>query len=127
SESVMGFIVAVREPAGQSVRPMTMTAGTGSTALRRLVASLTALLAVTTAFAVGYVVALYRRGEPSSYRLTAAGLDSGLSCDRLLQWYVDHGLAQVTAWGWQSPIYREVAPSAVPRGPTHPRATTSCA
>ena len=103
---------------------MTMARGTAPTSLRRLVASVTALLAVTTAFAVGYLVALDRRDGSSSYRLTAAGLDSGLSCERLRQWYVDHGLAQVRAWGWQSPIYREVAPSAVPGAPTDQGGTT---
>jgi hypothetical protein len=99
---------------------MTMTR---STALRRLLAWVTALLAVTTAFTVGYLVALERRGDPSSYRLTGAGLDSGLSCDRLRQWYVDHGLAQVTAWGWQSPVYRELGPAQGPDAPVDQGAT----
>jgi hypothetical protein len=115
----MGSIVAAWEPAGQSVRPMTMT---GSIALRRLVAWVTALLALTTAFAGGYLIARDRGDEPS-YRLTGAGLDSGLSCERLRQWYVDHGLAQVTAWGWQSPIYRELGPEVAPGAPTDQRGT----
>lgn len=96
---------------------MTMT-GPAPTTLRRVVASATALLALTTAFAVGYLVAGDRRDDPSSYRLAAAGLDSGLSCDRLLQWYVGHGLDQVTAWGWQGQMYRELgAGVAVPDAP----------
>jgi hypothetical protein len=89
---------------------MTMT---GATTPRRIVATFTALLAITTAFVAGFLVsdARSRVSEPA-YRLTAAGLYNGLSCDRLRQWYVDHGLDQVTAWGWQAPMYRMVTPMA---------------
>jgi hypothetical protein len=89
---------------------MTMT---GATTLRRTTATAIAVVAVTTAFAAGFLVSEARSGthEPA-YRLTAAGLDSGLSCDRLRQWYVGHGLDQVTAWGWQMPMYREAVPMA---------------
>ena len=106
---------------------MTMTGRTGQTALRRLVATVTALLAMSTAVAVGYLVVLDRGDGPTSYRLAGAGLDSGLSCDRLREWYVGHGLAQVTAWGWQSPIYREVAPQAGPGAPVAQGGPTAAA
>jgi hypothetical protein len=78
--------------------------------LRRTVATVTVLAAVGTAFAAGTLVA-DRDGEDASYRLTAAGLDDGLSCESLRQWYVAHGLDRVTAWGWQVPTYRTYAPS----------------
>ena len=82
---------------------MAMTLGT---ALRRIVATVTVLLAVTTAFAAGFLVSDARHDQRPMLDLTAAGLDSGLSCDRLRQWYVDHGLDRVTAWGWQIPAMR---------------------
>jgi hypothetical protein len=82
---------------------MAMTLGT---ALRRIVATVTVLLAVTTAFAAGFLVSDTRHDQKPMLDLTAAGLDSGLSCDRLRQWYVDHGLDRVTAWGWQIPAMR---------------------
>jgi hypothetical protein len=85
---------------------------TGSTVLRRIVASITALVAMAGAFAAGFLVSDGRSGEPPAYRLSAAGLDSGLSCDRLRQWYVDHALERVTAWGWGSPIYADGIPLA---------------
>ncbi len=82
-----------------------MTPGmTFGTALRRTVATLAVLVVVAAAFAAGFVVAGARHGETPSYRLTGAGLDSGLTCERLRQWYVDHAVDQVTAWGWQSPL-----------------------
>jgi Beta propeller domain len=85
---------------------MAMTLGT---ALRRIVATLTVLLAVTTAFAAGFLVSDARHDPKPQLHLTAAGLDSGLSCDRLREWYVDHGLDRVTAWGWQGPALRAYA------------------
>ncbi len=70
-------------------------------ALRRVAAALAALLAVTAAFASGFLVAQGRGTErPTPVRLAAAGLGSGLSCDALRQWYVDRALDRVTAWGW---------------------------
>jgi hypothetical protein len=78
--------------------------------LRRTLATVTVLAAVGTAFAAGTLVA-DRGGEDPSYRLTAAGLDDGLSCEGLQRWYVAHGLDRVTAWGWQVPTYRTYAPS----------------
>ncbi|WP_331525980.1 beta-propeller domain-containing protein [Nocardioides sp.] len=78
---------------------------TGPMILRRVVASVTVLVALATAFAAGLLVA-DGRGDQPSYRLTGAGLDSGLTCDRVRQWYVDHGVERVTAWGWQGPMYR---------------------
>ena len=80
---------------------------TGSTVLRRVVAVVTALLAVAAAFVTGFLASQAHHAEPPAYRLTAAGLDGGLSCDRLREWYVDHGVRQVTAWGWRSPIHAE--------------------
>jgi uncharacterized secreted protein with C-terminal beta-propeller domain len=85
---------------------------TGSTVLRRIVASITALVAMVGAFAAGFLVSDARSGEPPADRLSAAGLDSGLSCDRLRQWYVDHALERVTAWGWSTPIYDDAIPLA---------------
>lgn len=76
---------------------------TGPSVLRRVVAALTALVAMAGAFAAGLLVAGARGGEPPAYRL-AAGLDGGLTCERLRQWYVDHAIDRVTAWGWQAPI-----------------------
>jgi hypothetical protein len=83
---------------------------TGSTVLRRVVACVTALLAVGVAFLAGFLVSDAHHEGPAGYRLTAAGLDTGLSCDRLREWNVDHGLRQVTAWGWRSPIDAEAVP-----------------
>src|SRR5262245_61757898 len=73
--------------------------------LRRTTALLGVLLAVTTAFAVGLLLGPGRGG--ASVQLTGQDLGAGLSCDRLRQWYVDHALEEVTAWGWQGPpLYR---------------------
>jgi hypothetical protein len=80
-----------------------------ASAVRRIVATLTVLLAVTTAFAAGFLVSDARRGEKPQLHLAAAGLNSGLSCERLRQWYVAHGLDRVTAWGWQGPALRAYA------------------
>jgi hypothetical protein len=79
--------------------------------LRRTVATGTVALLVTSAFAAGLLVADARSGDDPGVRLTAAGLHDGLSCDALRGWYVDHGVDQVTAWGWQElePIYNGVA------------------
>src|SRR3954471_5233518 len=114
--SVMSSMVPAREapgePHGRCVRQMIMpapTASTAPTALRRTVATVTALAAATTAFAAGFLVADGRGGGHPSYRLTAAGLDTGLSCDLLREWYVGHGGDQVTAWGWQGPAIRMLA------------------
>ena len=78
--------------------------------VRRVVASVTALLAVTAAFVAGFLLSDVQQDAPPAYRLAAAGLDSGLSCDRVREWYVDHGVRQVTAWGWRSPIFAEALP-----------------
>ena len=88
---------------------MAMTLGT---AFRRIVATVTVLLAVTTAFAAGFLVSDARHDRKPTLELTAAGLDTGLSCDRLRQWYVEHGLDRVTAWGWQIPAMRAAVPQA---------------
>src|SRR4051812_28072273 len=91
---------------------------TGSRVLRRIVATVTALVAMAGAFAAGFLTAGAGGGDPTAYRLSAAGLDSGLSCDRLRRWYVGHALDRVTAWGWQAPIYyAEDAPMAGDAGP----------
>jgi hypothetical protein len=82
------------------------------TALRRAAATGTVALLVLSAFGAGVVVTEARGGGDPPLRLTAAGLDSGLSCDGLRAWYVDHGVAQVTAWGWQGPAYRMLAGTA---------------
>ena len=75
-------------------------------AIRRIGATLAAVLAVTAAFASGFLVAQGRGGDrPTPVRLAAAGLGSGLSCDELRQRYVDRALERVTAWGWDSPAY----------------------
>jgi uncharacterized secreted protein with C-terminal beta-propeller domain len=43
-------------------------------------------------------------GDP--VRLVNADLRQSTSCDQLLRWYVDHGVARVTPWGWDvSRIY----------------------
>src|SRR5262245_37118945 len=73
--------------------------------LRRTTALLGVLLAVATAFAAGFLLGPGRGG--ASVQLTGQDLGAGLSCDRLRQWYVDHALEEVTAWGWQGPpLYR---------------------
>ncbi len=75
-------------------------------AIRRTMAALLALVVVTTAFATGFLVAKGRGDErPTPLRLAGAGLGSGLDCDALRQWYVDHALDRVTAWGWDLPAY----------------------
>ena len=86
---------------------------TGHTALRRFVATGSVLVAATTAFGAGFLVSEARHAT-ADYRLTGAGLDTGLSCDRLRDWYVDHGLDQVTAWGWQGSEYRGYAVPSAP-------------
>jgi hypothetical protein len=88
---------------------------TGSSVLRKAFATVSVLAAVVTAVVAVFLVAGARSGEPPAYRL-AAGLDRGLSCDRLRQWYVDHAVDRVTAWGWQSPIYAEGVPMAGTNG-----------
>jgi hypothetical protein len=85
--------------------------------LRRTVAVLGALLAVTTAFVVGLALSPGHHVRGPRLALTGQDLGMGLSCQRLRQWYVDHALDQVTAWGWQGPpIY------AAEGGPTGPGA-----
>jgi hypothetical protein len=79
--------------------------------VRRAVAVLGVLLAVATAFAAGLVVAR-RSGDDPSVRLAGADLGSGRSCPDLLQWYVDHGVRQVTAWGWSGPVMYGAVPNA---------------
>jgi hypothetical protein len=76
----------------------------GMNLLRRTTALLGVLLAVTTAFAAGFLLGP-GRGGGTSVLLTGQELGAGLSCDRLRQWYVDHALEQVTAWGWQGPPF----------------------
>ena len=77
-----------------------------SAVLRRVAAALAAVLAVTAAFASGFLVAQGRGNDrPTPVRLAAAGLGSGLSCHALRQWYVDRGSDRVTAWGWDQPAY----------------------
>src|SRR3954454_4527840 len=84
---------------------------TGTSALRKSVATGSVLVAVSTAFGAGILVAEARHDRPR-YQLSATGRDGGLSCDRLLDWYVHHGLDRVTAWGWDGPAYRVLAGSA---------------
>ena len=91
------------------MRSRTTSGSTSGTVLRRTVATVTAALLVASAFAAGFLVADARSGEHPDVRLTAAGLHDGLSCDALLAWYVGHGVDQVTAWGWQEPIYNGLA------------------
>src|SRR5262245_53434628 len=105
--SAMCPIVPVWEPFGQTGRLMSMT---GATLVRRTVATVTVLLAVTTAFVAGLLVSEARSGEKPAYRLAAAGLDSGLPCEQIRKWYVGHGLDRVTAWGWEEPMYRAAIP-----------------
>ncbi len=74
--------------------------------IRRIGAALAAVLAVTAAFASGFLVAQGRGSDrPTPVRLAATGLGSGLSCDELRQRYVDRALERVTAWGWDTPAY----------------------
>ncbi len=98
-------------------------------AIRRIGAALAAVLAVTAAFASGFLVAQGRGSDrPTPVRLAAAGLGSGLSCGDLRQRYVDRALERVTAWGWDTPAYdvgRTMAPEADAASPqTAPRAAT---
>ncbi len=75
-------------------------------AIRRTGAALAAVLAVTAAFAAGFLVAQGRGVDPPTpVRLASAGLGSGLSCEELRQRYVDRALEQVTAWGWGTSAY----------------------
>ncbi|WP_167880467.1 beta-propeller domain-containing protein [Nocardioides guangzhouensis] len=85
-------------------------------AARRWLAVTAAVALVGGSFAAG---AVWRGGgdEVRSGRLVAAplrplpqapgvGLVSADSCDQLLDWYVDHALDRVTAWGWDGgPVY----------------------
>jgi hypothetical protein len=108
----MASMVAPGEPPDQGHRQMTMLV------LRRAFAVLGVLLAVATAFAVGVVVA-QRSSDDPSVRLARADLGSGRSCSDLLQWYVDHGVRRVTAWGWSGPVvYGAVPSSGTAAGPT---------
>jgi hypothetical protein len=103
--------------------------------IRRVGAALAAVLAVTAAFASGFLVAQGRGADgPPAVRLAAAGLGSGLSCDALRQWYVDRALDRVTAWGWgprvMYPLGRTPAqgdassPLTTPRTATTPTTTS---
>ncbi|MFT3874102.1 MAG: beta-propeller domain-containing protein [Nocardioides sp.] len=40
------------------------------------------------------------RSDATDLRLANAALRSPATCDELLDWYVRHGVKQVTAWGW---------------------------
>jgi hypothetical protein len=82
--------------------------------LRRTLAVLGVLLAVTTAFAAGVALSPGHDARGPRLLLTGQELGSGLSCDRLRQWYVDHALQQVTAWGWQGPPVYAGAPVPAP-------------
>jgi len=75
--------------------------------MRRSMAAGTVLLVAAGAFAAGLAVAAGRDDGATRppYRLTADGLDAGQSCAQVRSWYVEHGLEQVTAWGWQGPMY----------------------
>ena len=65
------------------------------------------MLAVTAAFASGFLVAQGRGGDRptprSGWPRPASG--QGLSCDELRQRSFDRALERVTAWGWDSPAY----------------------
>jgi len=107
-----------------------------SAVLRRVAAALAAVLAVTAAFASGFLVAQGRGNDrPTPVRLAAAGLGSGLSCHALRQWYVDRALDRVTAWGWDQPAYdlggveraggEVAAPQTTPRTAATPSTTSA--
>jgi len=82
-----------------STQPRTAT----ETLVRRTTTTVGGLLALATAFGAGALVA--RPATPADpVRLTASDLAGGRSCPDLRQWYVDHGLDQVTAWGWRGPV-----------------------
>jgi hypothetical protein len=75
------------------------------TVIRRTAAVLGVVLGVLAAFVAGFAVASGRGDGPTTpLRLTGQDLATGRSCTGLLQWYVDHALERVTAWGWNSPM-----------------------
>jgi len=96
--------------------PTSPTPATPGRAFRRAVATVTVGLLVIAGFVAGFLVAGARDGQEPPLRLSAAGLDSGLSCDRLHAWYVEHGVDQVTAWGWQGPAYPVMAENSTAAG-----------
>jgi hypothetical protein len=73
--------------------------------IRRTGTVLGVVLGVLAAFVAGFAVASGRTDTTTSpIRLAGQDLGTGRSCAGLLQWYVDHALEQVTAWGWNAPM-----------------------
>lgn len=96
---------------------MSMPPSLPATLVRRTAGATALVLALGGAFAAGHGLA--GPGHPADPRLqlTAQGLGTGRSCTDLRQWYVDHGIDQVTAWGWQGPrMYPEDLGGAVAPG-----------
>jgi hypothetical protein len=82
---------------------MTMTPP--SNVIRRTGTVLGVVLGVMAAFVAGFAVASGRSATATNpIRLAAQDLGTGRSCASLLQWYVDHALERVTAWGWNNPV-----------------------
>jgi Beta propeller domain len=76
-----------------------------SNLIRRTGTVLGVVLGVLAAFVAGFAVASGRSGTAGDpIRLTGQDLGTGRSCSGLLQWYVDHALDRVTAWGWDEPM-----------------------
>ena len=109
------------EPMGQGDRPTNMDL------IRRTVAVVGVLLAVTTAFVAGLGLSPGHHDRGPRLLLSGQDLGRGLSCEQLRQWYVDHALDQVTAWGWQGPpIYAaEGAPTGTGAGVAEPQAQSA--
>jgi hypothetical protein len=76
--------------------------------IRRTATVLGLVLGVLAAFVAGFAVASARTGTVTTpIRLAGQDLGTGRSCSSLLQWYVDHALERVTAWGWNGPMIYE--------------------
>ncbi len=90
----------------QVARQMTMSTSPNLPAalVRRTAGAAALVLALGGAFVAGQAVAGTGGSQPPTLRLTSQGLGTGRSCPELRQWYVEHGIGQVTAWGWGGPV-----------------------
>jgi hypothetical protein len=91
--------------------------------VRRTAGAGALVLALGGAFAAGHGLAGRGAAVDPAVLLAAQGLGTGRSCTDLRQWYVDHAVDQVTAWGWNGPrIYNALPGSTSPNAGGAPEA-----
>jgi hypothetical protein len=83
--------------------PRSSSPGLPAALVRRTAGAAALVVALGGAFVAGRAFGGSDPVGPQT-RLTAQGLDTGRSCPDLRRWYVDHGVDQVTAWGWRGPV-----------------------